>query len=81
LLASSVVSSLAQMWMINNRSGSVASVGQVLMAVNLVLAFVRAGGFALLIVAAFVARTEPEGSAFPVGQAAPGGPPMAQRFG
>ena len=83
LLAASIVSSLAQMWAFNSRSGSTASaasIGQMLIAVNLVLTFVRAGGFVLLIVAAFVAR-ETEGSAFPVGQAAPGGPPpLAQRF-
>ena len=85
LVASSLVGSLAQVWAFNSRSGSTASaasIGQMLMAVNLVLTFVRAGGFVLLVVAAFVAR-EPEGSAFPVGQtAAPGGPPpLAQRFG
>jgi hypothetical protein len=81
LLASSVVSALAQAWMFTSASGSVATRGQVLMIVNFALTFVRAGGFVMLIVAAFVGRTEPEGSAFPVGQAAPGGPPVAQRFG
>ena len=81
LLASTVVSMLVQLWVFQNRSASVASTGQILLAVNVVLAFVRAGAFVLLIVAAFVAR-EPQGAAFPVGDAAQGGPPpLAQRFG
>ena len=81
LLASTVVGTLVQIWVFQNRAASVASTGQILMISNVGLAFVRAAAFVLLIVAAFVAR-EPEGSAFPVGQAAPGGPlPMAQRFG
>jgi len=82
LLASTVVGTLVQMWIFANRSTSVASTGQILLSVNVVLALVRAGAFVLLIAAAFVARPEPEGSAFPVGQAAPDGPPpLAQRLG
>jgi hypothetical protein len=81
LLASSVVSSLVQAWVFSSGSSAVSARAQVLVSVNIAITFVRAGGFVLLIIAAFVARTEPEGAAFPVGQAEPGGPPIAQRFG
>ena len=81
LLASTVLGTVAQMWVFQNRSASAASTGQILLVINGVLAFVRAGAFALLIAAAFIGRRELEPSAFPVGQAVPDGPPMAQRLG
>lgn len=87
LLASSLISPLAQTWAINNRSGSsVASIGQVLTVVNLVLGLVRAAAFVLLLFAAFVGRKDPDAvyAAFPVGQANPAAgppPPVAQRLG
>ena len=83
LFVASLVGPMVQVWVMYNRTTTVASIGEFLMAVNFVLGLVRAAGFVLLIVAAFVARPEAETmpAAFPVGQAAPGRPPIAQRFG
>ena len=70
LFATLLISPLVQAWALQNRG--VAQAGQILMAFNFVMAVVRAAGFVLLIIAAFVARPNPDGvySGFPVGQAA-----------
>jgi hypothetical protein len=83
LLMVSLLGPLAQQWAIYNRSSaSIAAIGQILIAMNLVLSVVRAGGFVLLIVAAFVARVDPQGvySAFPVDRLAPADPSLPQRI-
>jgi hypothetical protein len=74
---------LVQTWVINNRTSvGVRQIGQILTIFNLVMSFVRAAAFVLLIIAAFVGRPEadPMYSAFPVGSA-PGfePPPLPRR--